>query len=234
MKILAVSPHPDDLEIVCAGTLAKYKRLGHDVNMAFVTNGEVGSPTLSKIEIAAIREDESRKSASIINAGFYWLGYPDEFLFNNVETRLRFIELVRNARPDLIICSNPQSDYHPDHTTSGQIIWDIRLMTTVPNIKTETPPCDVIPQIVYMDTIGGGNFLPNRYVDITEDFETKKKMLSCHKSQDIWIRDQYDIPLVEMMETFSRTRGFQCGCKFAEAFYVPVIHPAKVETSGLL
>ena len=65
MKVLAVGAHPDDIEFLCAGTLAKYKRLGHEVAIAIATNGEVGSSTLSKAEIAAIRHDEAAASAAI-------------------------------------------------------------------------------------------------------------------------------------------------------------------------
>lgn len=48
MRILAVGAHPDDLEILCAGTLAKYVQRGDYVAMAISTNGEVGSSTLPK------------------------------------------------------------------------------------------------------------------------------------------------------------------------------------------
>jgi LmbE family N-acetylglucosaminyl deacetylase len=234
MKVLAVGAHPDDLEYLCAGTLAKYKRLGHEVAMAVATNGEVGSSTLSKAEIAAVRRKEAEASAAVIGAEFYWLGYPDEFLFNNAPTRLRFIDLVRQSRPDLIICHDPQNDYHPDHTTSGQIIWDIHVMGTVPNIVTDHPPCAKLPEIIYMDTIGGVNFIPNRYVNISDDIESKRKMLDCHKSQDRWMTEMYGMPPISMMECFSRMRGFQCGRSFAEGFRVPPMWPKSVEADGLL
>ena len=234
MKVLAIGAHPDDVEFQCAGTLAKYKRLGHQVAIAIATNGEAGSSTHSKEQIAAIRRREAEASAQVLGSEFYWMGYPDEFLFNTVETRLKFIDTVRQARPDLVICSDPDNDYHPDHTTSGQIVWDIHVMVTVPNIVTDHPPCAVIPEIVYMDTTGGVNFIPNRYVDITDDMETKRAMLACHKSQDQWLIDQYGVTCVAMMESFARTRGFQCGCQFAEGFRIPPMWPRTVAPDGLI
>ncbi len=234
MKVLAVGAHPDDIEFLCAGPLAKYKRKGHEVAMAVVTNGEVGSSTLPKAKIAAIRHEEAKASAAILGAEFYWMGYPDEFLFNDAATRLRFIDLVRQARPDLILCLDPENDYHPDHTTSGRIVWDTHVMVTVPNIVTDHPPCAKIPEIIYMDTIGGVNFIPDRYVDISADIDVKRRMLSCHKSQEQWMVDMYGIPTVAMMENFSRMRGFQCGCAFAEGFRVPPMWPKRVDPEGLL
>jgi len=234
MKVLAVGAHPDDIEFLCAGTLAKYKRLGHEVAIAIATNGEVGSSTLSKAEIAAIRRDEAAASAAVIGAEFHWLGYPDEFLFNNAETRLRFIDVVRAARPDLILCLDPENDYHPDHRTSGQIIWDTHVMVTVPNIRTDHPPCAKIPEIIYMDTSGGVNFIPDRYVDISADIDTKRKMLSCHKSQGQWTMDMFGVTIIGMMESFSRMRGFQCCRAFAEGFRTPPMWPKTVDAEGLL
>jgi hypothetical protein len=107
-------------------------------------------------------------------------------------------------------------------------------MVTVPNIKTQHPPCAKIPEIVYMDTTGGVNFIPNHYVDISADIETKKEMLSCHKSQDAWMVAQYGVTCVAMMESFSRMRGFQCGCRFAEGFEIPPIWPRTVAKDGLI
>ena len=54
MNILAVGAHPDDVETMCAGTLAKYASLGHKVFIATATNGDIGSATLPMEEIGII------------------------------------------------------------------------------------------------------------------------------------------------------------------------------------
>ena len=54
MNILAIGAHPDDVEFLCAGTLALYALEGHKIYIAIATNGNVGSPTLSKTEISKI------------------------------------------------------------------------------------------------------------------------------------------------------------------------------------
>jgi LmbE family N-acetylglucosaminyl deacetylase len=224
MHILAVGAHPDDLEILCGGTLARYAKAGHQVTMAVATNGEVGSPTLSREEISEIRRREAFTSAAVIGADFVWMNYPDEFLFSNEESRRSFLNMVRKARPDVILTHAP-ADYHPDHRTTGQIIWDIRIMTTVPNIETEEPPCVKIPEIYYFDTIAGIDFVPQYYVDISETFELKKQMLACHKSQSTWLEDQYQMDYMQFIDTISRYRGLQCGAKYAECFQVSPTWP---------
>lgn len=229
MRILAVGAHPDDLEILCAGTLAKYTDRGDQVFMAISTNGEVGSPTLPKEEIAQIREKEARASAGVIGAELHWLGYPDEFLYDNEEVRLRYIDLVRETRPDIVITHDPLHDYHPDHLTTGRILWNIRVMTTVPNIKTKHQPCSKIPALYFMDTIAGINFSPEEYVDITPTIEKKKKMLASHESQAAWLKDQYDMSYIEFMEICSGFRGIQSGVRYAECFRRSVTFPAVTE-----
>jgi LmbE family N-acetylglucosaminyl deacetylase len=234
MKILAVGAHPDDVEFYCAGTVAKYKRLGHAVAIAVTTNGEAGSMTQTKQETARIRRRESEAAAKILDAEFYWMDFPDGLLFNGLETRLKFMDTIRQARPDLIIAHNPQSDYHPDHVTSGQVVWDCRVLLTVPNIKTEHPACAVIPDLVYMDTAGGVNFIPDKFVDITHDLETKRRMLACHQSQEQWVRQQYDMPFADFMESFAANRGLQAGCRFAEAFRLPPVWPKNAKAESLI
>ena len=33
-------------------------------------------------------------------------------------------ELIREFKPDLVLCPDKDRDYHPDHTRTGQIVWD--------------------------------------------------------------------------------------------------------------
>ena len=234
MRVMAVEAHPDDVEYFCAGTLAKYRAFGHEVAIACVTNGEVGSPTHSKEEIAAIRHNEAARAAALINADFFWLGYPDEFLFNSEQVRLHIIDTIRRFRPHAILALDKDNDYHPDHTTAGQLIWDTHVMVTVPNIVTDAPPCDFIPDIFYMDTPAGINFEPEYYVDITAHWETKAAMLACHQSQETWSMAQYGCPLAENAAVQSRFRGYQAGCTYAEAFRKPRFFPQHTVRDGLL
>ena len=232
MRILAVGAHPDDLEISCAGTLAKYADRGDQVTMAVATNGEVGSASLSKEEIAAIRRQEAQESANVIGADLIWMNHPDEFLFSNEDTRLDFLNVVRLSRPDVIL-THPPSDYHPDHRATSQILWDIRVMTTVPNIKTEAPPCEKIPEIYYYDTLAGIDFTPQYYVNISKEFGLKKKMLSCHESQSSWLENQYKIGYLDFIEYSARYRGLQCGVQYAECFQISPTWPKRFESSLL-
>jgi LmbE family N-acetylglucosaminyl deacetylase len=43
MQVLAGGAHPDDLEIMCGGTLARFSDEGHHVAMCNVSNGAVAA-----------------------------------------------------------------------------------------------------------------------------------------------------------------------------------------------
>jgi LmbE family N-acetylglucosaminyl deacetylase len=234
MRIMAFGPHPDDVEFQCAGTLAKYKAQGHEVAIAVMTRGDVGSPTLSRDEIAAIREKEARTSAAIIGAEFFWLGYDDEFLYDAPDVRRKVIDVIRRFRPDLVICPDKDRDYHPDHCRTGQIIWDTHVMTGIPLIPTAHPVCGKVHEIWYYDTLAAIGFEPEFYVDITEHWETKARMLDCHESQNAWMKHLFDVTLTENAQAQSRLRGFQTGCKYAEGFRRARAFPQSVPRDGLL
>lgn len=74
---------------------ARYAAEGHKLFFCVSTNGNVGSPTLSAGEIAAIRRKEAQKGADIVGARLIWLDFDDEFLFDTRESRLKFIEAFR-------------------------------------------------------------------------------------------------------------------------------------------
>jgi LmbE family N-acetylglucosaminyl deacetylase len=192
--------------------------------MAITTNGDVGSSTLSMEEIAEVRYQEAKKSADIIGAELIWIGYHDEFFFDNEESRRRFIDVMRQAEPDVVF-THWVDDYHPDHFNTGKVTRDARIMTAVPNIVSKHAPLKTIPQLFFYDCIAGINFVPEVYVNVTGTFSTKQKMLDCHQSQASWLRDIYGMSYLEVMEIQTRFRGLQADFKYAEGFKALETYP---------
>jgi N-acetylglucosamine malate deacetylase 1 len=223
MNILAIGAHPDDVEEGCAGTLAKFAGQGHKIFMATATNGNVGSTTHSKDEIARIRKAEAARSAALIGAEYICLDYDDEMFFESREARLKFIDLVRYCQADLVL-THYYRDYLPDHELTSKIINDIAVMIPVDHIETPHPPYKKIPQIYYYEPALGIGFLPTEYVDITNQMDQKLAMLSCHESQIQWLKDNLqdkkdNAPGLTRMATITaQYRGMQCGVDYAEAF----------------
>jgi LmbE family N-acetylglucosaminyl deacetylase len=216
-SVLAVGAHPDDIEILCGGTLAKFAQQGVKVSMAVATDGAAGHMVIPPKELAEIRRREAENSARVIGADFYWLAYGDEMIFEDLATRMVFVELIRKAKPDLIITHNP-GDYHPDHKAVSRLMFDASFASGLKNVQTETPFHPGVQPIAYLDSVNGANFSPTEFVDVTETIEIKRKMLLCFESQVKWLRDHDNVDFLDMVEVQTRARGYQCSVGFAEAF----------------
>ena len=218
MKVLAVGAHPDDLEILCGGTLARFVKEGHEVVMCHATLGDRGSFVHTSEEIAAIRSRESKRAAEICGAEEATLGLHDgEVSAADPEQRRLVVDLVRDARPDLIITHFP-NDYMSDHNEVSKLVFDCSFHATLPLFETGKPHHDKVTPIYYMETIMGVAFQPTEYVDVTDVIDTKRAMLEAHETQLTWLRDHDGVDIVEEMRAATRFRGLQCGVKYAEGF----------------
>lgn len=219
MNILCVAAHPDDIEILCAGTLVRYAREGHNVTMAIFTSGNMGDTAIPPEELGRIREKEAREAAAIIGANVIWAGVMDEHVFPNQEQRHLMIDILREADPDVIFTHSP-NDYHPDHRYVSQLVFDSYFQKGLPFIPNQSKPACRFghAQLYYMDNLGGIGFLPTEYVDISDVMDVKQQMLACHKSQVEAMQQLAATNLADMVAVQARFRGFAAGCRYAEGF----------------
>ena len=217
-RVLAVGAHPDDIEILCAGTMALYAQAGSQVTLCTATNGDRGSMTGTPEETAAIRKAAAKNSAEIIGARYVCLDFHDCGLDGaSLEVRKTFIDLIREVNPDVVFTHAPE-DYHADHLATSTHVWNATMIASVPLERSEHPAVEHTVPVIYMDTLAGIGFTPDSYVDISSAFETKQAMLGCHASQVVWMREQGGFDFEEFTQTVSRFRGFQSGTRYAEAF----------------
>lgn len=217
MRILAVGAHPDDIEILCAGTLAKYHARGDAVVMAHAAYGDKGHFVIPPDELTRIRRGEAQAAARVIGADCVELGFADMEIENSAPARLRVIDAVRTAQPDVVITHSPD-DYHSDHVTISALVLDACFSASVPHIKTEHAYLNKMPVIYFMDTLAGMHFQPYDYVDITDFMPQKLEMMSKHSSQLVWLRQHDNYDALDAIETMAKFRGYQCGVKYAEGF----------------
>jgi len=233
MKVLAVGAHPDDLEILCGGTLARFAQDGHEVVMCHVSRGDRGSFVHTSEEISRIRSEEARRAAEICGAEATTLGQSDgDVNAADPEQRRLMIDLVRETQPELIITHHP-GDYMGDHNETSKLVFDCSFHATLPLLETTKPNYRNVTPIYYMDTLMGLGFQPTEYVDVSAVIDTKTAMLEAHQSQLTWLRDHDGVDVVEQMRTVSRFRGLQCGVEYAEGF-VPCLTWLRPTTSRLL
>lgn len=232
MRVLAVGAHPDDIEILFAGTLAKYASRGHDIIMCHACIGDKGHFHIPNDELAKIRRKEAQLSASRIGAESITLGIPDCEIFNDRPTLAMFIDMIRVTKPDFIITHSP-TDYMPDHCVVSQLVYDASFHASLPNWHTEHEAHDKVPPVYYADTVAGVDFSPTEYVDITDFLETKQKMMECHQSQVVWLKEHDNLDIIDFIEDCAKFRGWQCGVRYAEAFR-PADRWTRLRTERLL
>jgi len=205
MNLLAIGANPDDVESFCGGTLIRYTEGEYNVTVCWITTGDKGSLGTSPQEIAKIRTREACKATSLIGAKVIPLGIPDGEIYHNEKMRRKLVDVIRKARPEIII-THSSNDYMSDHTLTSQLVFEASFWAGSPGYKGEKdlPICQVRPFIFYMDTVAGVNFLPTEYVDITAVFEKKREMLACHQSQIKFLKERDGIDLLDMMTTIAR------------------------------
>jgi LmbE family N-acetylglucosaminyl deacetylase len=232
MKILAIGAHPDDLELSCAGTLALFRRRGDEVFMCHACAGDKGSTDKKAKETADARQREALASAEVIGAISLWGGFLDDEVVCDLASRLRMVDVIRHAAPDVIITHHPY-DYMTDHVNVSRLVFEAAYPATVPLLKTDHLHMATVPRLYYMDTLAGINFVPTEYVDITATIDIKVRMMRKMASQLGWLKEMHDSDAEEYIKTVARFRGLQAGVRFAEAFVHRPLYPGGLTTRAL-
>ena len=232
MNILAVSSHPDDVEIACAGTLAKCVKRGDKVIVAHVCNGDMGHVVIPPEELREIRMNEAKKAGVLAGIEVVTVDVGD-LLANGCDMvqRDKIVTLIKETQPDLIITHSP-TDYMPDHLAVQKLVFDASFAASCPHYG-ENPAAAKVTPLFYMDNLAGMSFQPTEYVDISGEIELKLQMLECHESQLGWMRDHDHIDFADFVRTCSKFRGLQCGVDYAEGFTQAYVWP-RMTTKRLL
>jgi len=216
MRVLAIGAHPDDIELLCGGTMAKYTKNGHQVTIATMTNGDKGHLIIPADELGKMRLEEGRRGASVLGATHMWVGFKDAEVFHDSHAVMKVVEVIRKARPDVVFTMSPR-DYHPDHTNTGTIVVDAVFDAGVPRVQTESP-AHVPKKVYFCETVFGIGFEPDMWVDISDFMDVKVRSLQEHKSQVEWLKEHHGIDVLEDARTCARFRGLQVGVRYAEVF----------------
>ena len=216
--VLAIGAHPDDIEAYCAGTLLKCVERGDRVVACHMSDGDMGHVVIEPEELGKIRREESKTAGEKGGYEVIWGGFHDlSIYYDNKEARDMVVDIIRTVNPDFIITHNP-NDYMPDHTATSRLVFDASFAATVPHYKTKVDkPAKLVP-IFYMDYPECEAFVPEYFVDITDQMDKKADLIESHASQVVWLRDHDNIDFVDMMRTCAAGRGYQCGVTYAEGF----------------
>jgi len=216
---LAVYAHPDDPEVSCGGTLARWAEAGCRVEVVLCASGDKGSsdPAIGGAELAARRAGEVERAGQALGVGaHHLLGHPDGELDERVLTG-ELVGLIRSSRPEVVVCPDPTAVFfgehyfnHRDHRCVGWAALDaVAPAASQPRYFPEAGPPHRV-QSVYLS----GTLAPDVWVDITASVERKARALMCHESQlgepGEWLRS--------VVRQRAEEAGRQAGVAYAEGF----------------
>jgi len=216
-RVLAVVAHPDDTELLCAGTLARAKADGAAIATCVLCQGDKGQPNEPVRNLETVRRKEMRAAADLLGAELFRGGHPDGELADDRASRAKLVEIYRRFKATLVLAHAP-GDYHPDHRAASALAEAASWFCASRGQQTKSPAVKTPPALWWMDTMNMSGFNPEFFVDISPFARLKIQLLKCHASQLQRGKDADFSPLVDLLRMQMRTRGTQAGVAAAEAF----------------
>jgi len=221
--VLGICAHPDDVEIICAGTLSLFKKAGWKVHIATLAPGDKGTAEYSIEEISIIRKAEAAEAAKLIDATYHCLEFEDVYILYDRESINRTSSLIRKIRPSVVFTHSP-TDYMIDHEMTSKIVQTACFCAGIKNLEITETPFEPVPYLYYCDPMEAKDILgtpiqASMFVDITSEISVKENMLACHASQRNWLLTHHKMDeYIHSMKRFSEKRGSEINAKYAEGF----------------
>jgi bacillithiol biosynthesis deacetylase BshB1 len=218
VDILAIAAHPDDIELICGGTLIRSKMLGRSTGILDLAAGEMASRGTPEL-----RAKEAAKAAKVMGVSVREnLGFPDGGIENTPETRARVSVMIRRLKPDIVI-THSLHGRHPDHPIVAQLVRDACFVAGLKKVEPKIPPHRP-RKVLHALSFREDNQKPTFVVDITDAFEKKLEAVACYESQfgeavqagEVYPNGE---PLADLMRHHAAHYGSLIRCRYGEPFY---------------
>ena len=221
--VLGIFAHPDDAEIMCAGTLSLLKKAGWSVHIATMAPGDKGTAEYSREEISRIRKSEAAAAAKLLSATYHCLEFEDIYIMYDRESINKTTSLIRKIGPSVVFTHSP-NDYMIDHETTSKIVQTACFSAGIKNLEISEIPFEPVPYLYYCDSMEAKDILgrpiyASMFIDITSEILIKENMLVCHASQRNWLLKHHKMDeYILSMKQFGEQRGKEINTKYAEGF----------------
>ena len=216
-----VTPHPDDAEIACGGTVARWVQQGAEVLYVLCSDGSKGTedPKMTPQQLSEIRKQEQLDAAAVLGVKeVVALGYPDGELEDTREFRGQIVRVIRRFQPEVVISPDPYRlsfYFHRDHRITGQVTQDAvfpyaRDRLHFPELEAEGLEPYKVGTILFW-----GAEESDTYLDITDTMDLKIKALRCHKSQVSGLSEE---DATNWLRKWCREMGEKAGYQYAEGY----------------
>lgn len=201
LKVVVTGGHPGDPECGCAGTVARYTSLGHEVVLLYMNRGEGYCKGAGPGQCGAIRTGEAQNACKILKARPIFAGQTDGRSIVDNAHYDSFRTLLDSEKPDIVF-AQWTIDRHRDHRALSMLVLDAWL--------SGGKKAALYYYEVFEDTM---MFSPTDYVDISDAGIESLRHAACYahasQSPDKWYPGQV---------AMTRFRGSQSGHAQAEGF----------------
>jgi N-acetylglucosamine malate deacetylase 1 len=218
LDLLAIAPHPDDVELTCGGTMIKMAQAGYSTGILDLTRGETGTRGTPETRLK-----EAARAGKIMGVKIRRnLGLPDAHLRICDEQKAAIAEVIRDLEPRTVILPYWKGR-HPDHYTSAILGFEACFVAGLKNYGLGGEafrPFKILYAAAYADV------RPTLAVDITKQYDQRRRAILAYESQFRPLkkeRTKVALPLDELEERMSVTAshyGRMIGVKYAEGFVV--------------
>src|SRR5688572_1957616 len=222
VDLLAIAAHRDDVELTCGGTLAKAAKAGHRVGIIDLTQGEMGTRG-----DATTRAAEAQRAARTLGVAVRLnAGLRDAHIENDETSRKKVVELIRRAKPRVVILPFPVGR-HPDHRRASELGRDACYLAGLAKYAPgEGGDAHRPHKLLYALAYREDPVKPTFVVDITDVFETKLQAIRCYASQFDGAKAAGEIfptgqDLYELIRVQSAHYGSLIRRRYGEPFYTP-------------
>jgi N-acetylglucosamine malate deacetylase 1 len=218
VDVLAIAAHPDDIELICGGTLIRAQMLGSTTGIVDLAAGEMASRGTPEL-----RATEAAKAAKVMGVSVRQnLGLPDGGIVNTPQTRAQLAVAIRRLQPKIVM-THSLHGRHPDHPIVAQLVRDACFVAGLKKVEPAVPPHRPL-KILHALSYREDNQKPTFVVDISDAFEKKLDAIGCYESQfgdavqagEVYPNGE---PLRDLIRHHAAHYGSLIRCRYGEPFY---------------
>jgi N-acetylglucosamine malate deacetylase 1 len=184
VKILAVGPHPDDIEFGCAPVLIQEVRNGNQVRIAVLSKGEAGTHGTPEGRV-----EEAVAAAGVMGVEIGFIDHlldrgGDCHLRHNPENAFVIAAEIRRFQPRIVLAPHPDENQHPDHAAAARLVRDASRLARYGGLKEllHLPP-HAIGNLYFYSITQTSLSNPDIVIDTSSIESEWEAAIACHKSQ---------------------------------------------------
>lgn len=212
--VLVVAAHTDDEALGCGGTIARHVAEGDTVYAVFLADGVTSRPDATSEELEERNSAASRAHDALGIKKAYMLGFPDNrmdgVLLLDIVQKLESI--FSEVQPQ-VVYTHHVGDLNIDHRITHQAV--LTVCRPVPDASVKEIYAFEVPSATGWNTPAESPFIPNVFVDISEQINTKMDALRAYRME---MRAQPHARSLENVFRLAELRGNSVGMELSEAF----------------